>query len=99
MYYATGVSGLSFFTFALVAAVTSWFVRAIGQREQLIWAARRIEPVFILSRNRETGEAVSLPKELDDLCFHVPHKELLATAGRVRQLLLDSGNQFMDQGL
>lgn len=86
----------------LMIAVTAGGVTLawkIGQRLQVIESARRIEPVFIVSKNPGTLEPVPLPDELDALCFHVKPKEALATAVRVRAMLQDSGNGFLAEDL
>lgn len=70
----------------------------ITQRLQVIAAAKRIEPVFIVSRNPETGERVTLPSHVDKYCFHVPHKKVIATAEKQRELLQEAGNPLFAEG-
>jgi hypothetical protein len=80
----------------LIGCIVYWQIR---KRLQLVRAAKRIEPVFVVSRNPDTGATVELPEHLDKHCFHVPYKDVTKIVQVQRALLKESGNPFMSQEL
>ena len=80
----------------IIAAVVYYRITA---RLELIRAARRIEPVFVVSRNPLDHAEVWLPEDLDELCEHTRYERVVAEVIRQRELLERAENPFVSAEL
>lgn len=71
-----------------------WKVKA---RLELIDARTRIEPVFVISLNPDSKEKVVLPEQIDKLCIHVPHKDVIKRTRKYKDFLVEAGNELIKE--
>lgn len=79
-----------------------WVLYALINRAsetlELARAAKRVEPVFIVSMHPETSIPARFPTHIDELCIHVPYQDVILETKRVSDLLLRSENGFCKSG-
>lgn len=81
-------------TWASAVTALIWLYVAIHNSTIRKKAAKRLEPIFVISRNPKTGEQVPLPPELEELAIHVKYKDVAATVVKQRAFLKEAGNSF-----
>lgn len=76
-----------------------WIIYAtyvsLSDRQALMQAAERIEPLFVVSLHPQHGYQVTLRPDLDAVCLHVPHPNVIEVARAQINLLHESGNEYM----
>lgn len=100
LYLASQVGPLTgailMFLVVVTGAIVYWRFKI---RRQLMRAAQRIEPIFVVSRHPTTGEKLFLPEDIDLLCVHAHYREVMLTVTRQKKLLVESGNGFISEDL